>query len=520
MSFWKNLSVKAKLIGAFGLLIALILLLSAAALTTIRGDGERFRAHVEGIQARAAAANEVRLAVDRRAIAARNLVLVTRPDDVAAEKAAVLAAVEDVRRSLATLQSLSAQPDVPARARELVESIARVEQQYGAVAEAIVGIALTGDRDGAVGRMNERCRPLLAALVQATDSYIRYTAETSAQGVIEMNEEQARQLVLLGSCSLLAVVLALTAAVAITRGVVQPLNQAVGLISAVAEGQLDLSIPAGRRDEFGRLLDAINHMQGSLRGLVASVRQGADSLSLASAEIAQGNHHLSSRTEHQASALQQTASSMEQLGVTVRQNADNASQANRLAESATRVAREGGEIVGQAVDTMRGIREASDRIADITGVIDGIAFQTNILALNAAVEAARAGDEGRGFAVVAGEVRALALRSAEAAREIKALIADSTARVEAGVAQVGQAGETMRQVVDSIACVTSIMGEISTASAEQSEGVGQVGGAVSSMDQATQQNAALVEEMAAAASSLKQQAVELVRAVGVFKLSH
>jgi methyl-accepting chemotaxis protein len=261
-------------------------------------------------------------------------------------------------------------------------------------------------------------------------------------------------------------------------------------------------------------------MQGGLRQLVTSVRHGADSLSLASAEIAQGNHSLSSRTETQASALQQTASSMEQLGATVRQNAENASQANRLAEAASAVAQQGGQVVAQAVDTMRGISESSKRIADITSVIDGIAFQTNILALNAAVEAARAGEQGRGFAVVASEVRALAQRSGEAAKEIKQLIGDSVGRVEVGVTQVSQAGSTMDEVVASIGRVTAIMGEISTASAEQSEGVGQVGGAVSSMDRTTQQNAALVEEMAAAASSLKSQALELVSAVGMFKLSH
>ena len=520
MSLWKNLSVRAKLSGAFGLLIVLIVALSAAALESIRGDGERFRDHVQGVQARAAAANAVRLAVDRRAIAARNLVLVTRPQDVDTEKAAVASAVADVRQSLDALQALSNQAGVPVRARDLVEEIARVELQYGNVAEAILGLALVGDRDAAIGRMNERCRPLLAALVQATDAYIRYTAETSQRLVEDTNAAQSRQMLLLGAGCTLAVVLAVVAAIGIMRAIVGPLGQAVSLISDVARGQLDQAIQVDRHDEFGRLLEAIATMQGGLRGLVASVRQGADSLSLASAEIAQGNHHLSSRTEHQASALQQTASSMEQLGVTVRQNADNASQANRLAEAASSVARQGGVIVGEAVDTMRGISESSQRIADITAVIDTIAFQTNILALNAAVEAARAGEEGRGFAVVAGEVRALAQRSGEAAREIKGLIADSAARVEAGVAQVGQAGRIMQEVVASIARVTAIMGEISTASAEQSEGVGQMGGAVSSMDQATQQNAALVEQMAAAASSLKSQAVELVNAVGVFRLSH
>ena len=519
MSFWNNFSVRAKLIGAFGLLILMIAAVSAAALQSIKADGDQFTAYVHGVEARAAAANQVRLAVDRRAIAARNLVLVTRPEDAAIEKAAVMAAVADVGQSLQALRTLSAQPGVPDEARRRVEDIAGIEAQYSPVAEAIVGLVLQGDRDGAVGRMNAQCRPLLAALVKASDDYIQYTAQTSAQLIAENDRVHVQRMAALTTGCALVVLLALAAAFAITRSIVVPLNQAVTLINDVAEGNLDSRTVATRRDEFGRLLEAIAAMQGGLRTLVASVRQGADSLSLASAEIAQGNHSLSSRTESQASALQQTASSMEQLSATVRQNADNAGQANQLAQAASAVAQQGGQAVSQVVDTMRGISEASHRIADITAVIDGIAFQTNILALNAAVEAARAGEEGRGFAVVAGEVRALAQRSAEAAKEIRGLIADSVTRVEAGAGQVSQAGRTMQDVVASIARVTDIMGEISTASAEQSEGVGQVGGAVSSMDRTTQQNAALVEEMAAAASSLKSQALDQVRAVGMFRMS-
>ncbi|MFG6416544.1 methyl-accepting chemotaxis protein [Roseateles sp. DC23W] len=520
MSFWNNLSVKSKLLGAFGLLILLIVVLSAASLHASKADADQFSGYVHGVEARAAAANQVRLAVDRRAIAARNLVLVTKPEDAALEKDAVTAAVADVRKSLDALQEMSGRAGVPAEARRRVDEIVQIEMQYSLVAENILRLVFSGDREAAIGRMNERCRPLLAALVKSTDDYIDYTAQTSARLIAEQQEVHAsRMLMLAGSCALI-VVLSCIAAFAITRTIVVPLNHAVTLINDVAQGNLDTAIDANGRDEFGQLLQAIASMQGGLRSLVSSVRQGADSLSLASAEIAQGNHSLSSRTETQASALQQTASSMEQLSATVRQNADNASQANALATTASSVARHGGEVVEQAVDTMRGISEASKRIADITSVIDGIAFQTNILALNAAVEAARAGEQGRGFAVVAGEVRALAHRSAEAAREIKDLISDSVARIEAGAEQVGQAGTTMKEVVASIGRVTAIMGEISTASAEQSEGVGQVGGAVSSMDRTTQQNAALVEEMAAAASSLKSQALELVRAVGMFRMSH
>jgi methyl-accepting chemotaxis protein len=259
-------------------------------------------------------------------------------------------------------------------------------------------------------------------------------------------------------------------------------------------------------------------MQSSLARLVNSVRQGSEGVATASAEIAQGNNDLSARTEQQASALEETAASMEELGATVKQNADAASQANQLAAAASTVAKTGGDVVGQVVETMRGINESSQRISDIISVIDGIAFQTNILALNAAVEAARAGDQGRGFAVVASEVRSLAGRSADAAKEIKTLINASVERVEQGTALVDKAGVTMMEIVSSIGRVTDIMREISAASSEQASGVAQVGDSVTQMDQATQQNAALVEQMAAAASSLKSQSHELVQTVAAFKV--
>jgi methyl-accepting chemotaxis protein len=259
-------------------------------------------------------------------------------------------------------------------------------------------------------------------------------------------------------------------------------------------------------------------MKVNLARIVGHVREGSESVSTASSEIAEGNHDLSARTESQANALQQTASSMEQLSATVSRNADNARLANQLAQSASSVAVHGGDVVAQVVGTMKGINDSSRMIADIISVIDGIAFQTNILALNAAVEAARAGEQGRGFAVVASEVRSLAGRSADAAKEIKTLINDSVMRVEQGTAQVDLAGSTMTEVVSSIRRVTELMGEISAASSEQSTGVALIGDAVTQMDQATQQNAALVEEMAAAASSLKAQAQDLVRTVAVFRL--
>ena len=337
-------------------------------------------------------------------------------------------------------------------------------------------------------------------------------ANVEAQQVFAM----ARVWVLgtLAVCVLLAALMG----VGITRAVTRPAHHAVQAARAIAAGDLTTEVPPGSQDEMGQLLTALGDMRVNLAHVVSGVRSNAEGVASASAQIASGNNDLSARTEQQASALEETAASMEELGSTVRQNADNARQANQLAVSASTVAVQGGDVVAEVVETMKGINQSSNKIADIISVIDGIAFQTNILALNAAVEAARAGEQGRGFAVVASEVRSLAGRSAEAAKEIKALITASVERVEQGTVLVDKAGATMTEVVASIRRVTDIMGEISAASSEQSAGVGQVGEAVTQMDQATQQNAALVEEMAAAASALNAQAGELVNAVAVFKL--
>jgi len=287
----------------------------------------------------------------------------------------------------------------------------------------------------------------------------------------------------------------------------------------VAGGDLSQAIHSNSQDETGQLLSALARMQTSLVGTVSNVRDGAESVATASAEIAQGNADLSSRTEEQASSLEETSATMEELNATVRQNADNAAQANQLAQSAAQVARDGGQVVGEVVETMRGIEGSSKRISDIISVIDGIAFQTNILALNAAVEAARAGEQGRGFAVVASEVRNLAQRSADAAKEIKSLINDSVERVQTGTQLVDRAGQTIQDIVGSVQRLADIVGEISSASREQSSGISQVGEAVTKLDRATQQNAALVEESAAASESLRNQAQGLLSAVASFKLA-
>jgi methyl-accepting chemotaxis protein len=347
---------------------------------------------------------------------------------------------------------------------------------------------------------------------------VRLEEEISAEAVEEAGKAYTRGRTLMMALTLVALLCAAAAAWLITRSITQPMREAVEAAEAVAAGDLTLQVNIRGRDETAQLMTAFSAMAGNLSQLVSRVRQNADSVATGSTQIAQGNNDLSSRTEEQASALEETAASMEQLGTAVRHNADNALQANQLAQGASTVAMRGGEVVGEVVQTMKGINDSSRKIAEIISVIDGIAFQTNILALNAAVEAARAGEQGRGFAVVAGEVRALAQRSAEAAKEIKGLIEASVERVEQGAVLVDQAGSTMNEIVASIRRVSDIMGEISAASKEQSAGVAQIGEAVSQMDQTTQQNAALVEESAAAAESLRVQAHQLVDAVSVFRL--
>ena len=326
----------------------------------------------------------------------------------------------------------------------------------------------------------------------------------------------ARQ-ALIGIAVLAGIVL-LVISGALARGIERPIAQAVEMAKAVAGGQLVFDTRITSSDETAQLLRSLKDMADALRGTVQQVRRAADSIGVASSEIASGNQDLSSRTEQAASSLEQTAASMEELTATVRQSADAARQANQLAASASEIAVRGGQVVGQVVTTMEEINHSSKKISDIIGVIDGIAFQTNILALNAAVEAARAGEQGRGFAVVAAEVRSLAQRSAEAAKEIKGLIGASVDKVDAGTRLVADAGQTMSEIVGSVQRVSDIIGEITAASGEQSDGIGQVNVAVTQLDQMTQQNAALVEESAAAAESLKEQASRLAQVVQIFRI--
>jgi methyl-accepting chemotaxis protein len=334
---------------------------------------------------------------------------------------------------------------------------------------------------------------------------------------IESANEVSR--VLLPVLALLSLVLSGALAWIITRSITRPVDSALSAARRVASGDLSVSLVARTQDEMGQLVQALADMQNSLSGMIRGIRQSTDSISTASTEIATGNQDLSQRTEQTASNLQEAASSMEQLNGTVKQTADSARTANQLASSASSVAVKGGEVVSQVVSTMDEISASSKKISDIIGVIDGIAFQTNILALNAAVEAARAGEQGRGFAVVASEVRNLAQRSAQAAKEIKTLISASVERVESGSRLVADAGQTMSEIVNSVQRVSDIIGEITAAASEQSDGIGQVNASVTHLDQMTQQNAALVEQSAAAAESLREQAMRLAGTVQQFRLA-
>ena len=416
-------------------------------------------------------------------------------------------------------KALSAMHELPIsnEVKALVDQTIPLVKQYSDSASAVIQAAKT---DAAAG---QAMVPAFQKQFAVLEKHMADQADAIEKDVKEFQknaEDSAKTIrVELAFVLLVGGVLLVFGALWLTRQMEVPMVHAVHMADQLANGDLTGKVQVQGNLETQHLLRSMATMQANLAEIVGSVKAGSESVATASAEIAQGNHDLSARTEQQASALEQTAASMEELGSTVKQNADSARTANQLAMSASTIAQEGGNVVGQVVETMKGINEASQRIADIISVIDGIAFQTNILALNAAVEAARAGEQGRGFAVVASEVRSLAGRSAEAAKEIKTLIGASVERVAHGTTLVDQAGETMTEVVASIKRVTDIMGEISAASSEQSLGVSQVGEAVGQMDQTTQQNAALVEEMAAAASGLKSQAEDLVRTVAVFKLA-
>jgi methyl-accepting chemotaxis protein-1 (serine sensor receptor) len=504
---------------AFGVLSTMVLAVAILSLASLGKADTNFARFVEGITARTSVASDLRNAVDARAIAARNLVLVNKQSDIQLETDQVKKTHATVQSSLAKLKEMAKAPDVSEKGREFIAKIDSVERAYGPVALKIVDLALKGDKEAAITDMNEKCRPLLAQLVKASDEYSDFSASVASGLTTASNEQCVQQRNILVGAAVLSVLVAVFAAYFVTRSITVPVGEALKLAEAVARGDLTQDVKTDGKDEVSRLLVALSKMNASLSSIVSQVRGSSESIATGSAQIATGNLDLSQRTEEQASALQQTAATMEELTATIKNNSDNAQQANQLALSATAIASRGGDVVSEAVGTMRTINDSSKKISEIISVIDGIAFQTNILALNAAVEAARAGEQGRGFAVVASEVRSLAKRSADAAKEIKTLIEASVEQVDKGTKQVDAAGATMAEIVGAFKRVGDIVAEISSASIEQSSGASQVGEAVSQMDQVTQQNAALVEESAAAAESLKVQSQNLVKAVATFSLA-
>ena len=453
--------------------------------------------------------------------------------EVVVERTAATINIEnpDVEKTLnqrSAANSVSAN-ELQAQARQLATSeqdkqaLERVVQARAAtlvLLKKIPEIKASGNSADAVKFTNEQFLPAAEAYIGALRAFVKLQ-RTQREAMLQQAEAQRQQTAWLGrGIAATLLVLGVLFSVALVHSITDPLHRVVKVAKAIGAGDLTQTLDSERRDEFGSLMRAFGQMSNHLRALVTEVRSGVDSVSATAGQIANGNHDLSARTEQTAANLQQTAASMEQLTATVTQSVDTARQANELASTAAQSAQQGGTVVSQVVSSMQQITDSSRKISDIIGVIDSIAFQTNILALNAAVEAARAGEQGRGFAVVASEVRTLAGRSADAAKEIKALISTSVANVESGSQQVAQAGQSMGQIVADVQRVSDLIGEITGSSTEQRDGIAQVNVAITNLDQMTQQNAALVEESAAAASAMRDQAQRLAEVVSVFNVGN
>jgi methyl-accepting chemotaxis protein len=513
--FFHNMRIGSRLALAFALILILATIATGSALFAARASAEA----TETMMA-------VPLAKERMVSswytntysAIVRTSMIARSTDSTLSTAFAKDIADSVTRSTELIKQIEPLLTTPEENAKLA-AVKSLRAKYQAAKVAVMDAKKAGDAAAAERLYAEGFEPAAVVYSAAVQDLLALQRQTIDQMTLAIQADFKKRAQLSLLLNGLMLVLGAFAALAITRSITRPLKDAVRVAEAVAGGDLTGTFERQRRDEVGDLMRSLQTMNDGLVEVVSEVQQGTRAIAGASSEIATGNLDLSSRTEQQAGALEETASSMEELTSTVRQNADSANQANVLAQDASQVAVRGGQIVGQVVDTMGAIDTASRKIVDIIGVIDGIAFQTNILALNAAVEAARAGEQGRGFAVVASEVRSLAQRSATAAKEIKGLIGDSVAQVNTGTALVQQAGATIGEVVASVARVTDIMAEITAASREQSIGIDQVNAAILQMDQSTQQNAALVEEAAAAATSMQEQAARLEQLVSHFRLA-